>query len=83
MKNLLPQDKENIMKTIPNTYNRYRAETIRIEKAIKQARDETIGRHNQAVTIARRMISNNLEISLISKFTGLEETFIRSIVPKY
>jgi|GEM_PF-5612636 len=65
------------------TIAEYREEGIRIGKAIREAREKAIGEHNQAVTIARRMIDIGYETPIIAKITGLEEDFIRSIVPRY
>lgn len=70
-KHLLPQGKDTIMKTIADTY---REEGIKIGKAE--------GEHDKAVIVAKEMFTEGFKISLIAKITGLQETFIRSIVKK-
>ncbi|MFV0251239.1 MAG: hypothetical protein AB8U53_06455 [Rickettsia aeschlimannii] len=72
---LLPQDKDTIMKTIADTYrDEGRGQGIEIGKA----EDE----HNKAVIIAKEMFSQGFKIPVIAKITGLQETFVRSIVNK-
>ncbi len=73
---LLLQDKDTIMKTIADTYrDEGKVQGIEIGKAE--------GEHNKAVIIAKEMFSQGFKIPVIAKITGLQETFVRSIVSKY
>lgn len=82
-KHLLSKDKDSIMKTVAQKY----AEKYTIEGLI-QGRQEGIkigeakGEHGKAVIVEKEMFTEGFKISLIAKITGLQETFIRSIVTK-
>ncbi|WP_062811735.1 hypothetical protein [Rickettsia endosymbiont of Proechinophthirus fluctus] len=45
-------------------------------------RGKAEGKHNKAVIIAKEMFSQDCKIPVIAKITGLQETFVRSIVNK-
>lgn len=81
---LSPQDKDNIMKTIADTYRDEGKEKGIVQGiAIGEAKGIAIGEYNKAIIIAKEMFNQGFEISVIAKLTNLEESFIRSIIKNY
>lgn len=78
-KYLLPQHKDNIMKTIADVYM-----DDGVEKGIAQGIKigETKGEHKKAVIITKKMFTQGFKVSVIAELTGLKETLIRSITKK-
>ncbi|BBJ32077.1 hypothetical protein RAS_11860 [Rickettsia asiatica] len=72
-KHLSSKDKDNIMRTVAE---KYIDEGMEKGIAIGKAK----GEHNKAVIIAKEMFTQDFKIPVIAKITGLQETFVRSIV---